>query len=192
MINLIVGLGNPGKKYENTRHNVGFMVIDEVVRRLRLRSFKEESLSHVYRARIGGREVILAKPQTFMNNSGYAVINLLEENGLEPSQMLVVYDDLDLPLGMTRLRLEGSSGGHRGMESIIKSVKTEKFPRLRVGIGRPKGKEEVVSYVLSPFSKKELEVLGAVIKKASECIIRSVELSPQEAMEFCNRRDLLL
>ncbi len=192
MINLIVGLGNPGKKYENTRHNVGFMVVDEIVRRLRLRGFKEEALSHVYRARIGGREVILAKPQTFMNNSGYAVINLLEENGLEPSQMLVVYDDLDLPFGMTRLRLEGSSGGHKGMESIIKAVKTEKFPRLRVGIGRPKGKEEVVNYVLSPFSKKELEVLGAVIKKASECIIRSVELSPQEAMEFCNRRDLLL
>ena len=192
MIKLVVGLGNPGKEYERTRHNVGFMVVDELVRKLRLKNFSEESLSHVYRARIAGREVLLAKPQTYMNNSGLAVVNLLEENRIEPKEMLVVYDDLDLPLGMTRLRLEGSSGGHRGVESIIKSIGTEKFPRLKIGIGRPKRKEDVVNYVLSPFSKEEEETVRAVIKKASECVLRSVELSPQDAMEFCNRRDILI
>jgi len=192
MIRLVVGLGNPGKEYEKTRHNVGFMVVDELVRKLRLKSYSEEYLSHVYRARLGGREVLLAKPQTYMNNSGLAVINLLEENGIEPHEMLVVYDDLDLPLGMTRLRLEGSSGGHKGVESIIKTIGTEKFPRLKVGIGRPKRKEDVVNYVLSPFSKEEEETARMVIKKAAECVIRSVELSPQDAMEFCNRRDLLM
>ncbi len=191
MIKLVVGLGNPGKEYENTRHNVGFMVIDSLVRRFRIKNYSEECLSHVYRFRIAGREVLLAKPQTYMNNSGYAVINLLEEYRIEPQEMLVVYDDLDLPLGMTRLRLEGSSGGHKGVESIIKNIKTEKFPRLRIGIGRPKKKEDVAKYVLSPFSKEEMEILNAVIKKANECVVRSLELSPQDAMEFCNRRDLI-
>jgi len=105
--------------------------------------------------------------------------------------MLVVHDDLDLPLGMIRLRLGGSSGGHRGVESIIKHLKTQNFPRLRVGIGRPKKKEEVVSYVLSPFSAGEAALAERVVKKAAECVLRSIELDPSAAMEFCNRRDLL-
>jgi len=191
MIKLVVGLGNPGREYENTRHNVGFMVIDELAKRLKLKNFREESLSHVYRAKIAGREIILAKPQTYMNNSGLAVVNLLEDNGIEPQEMLVIYDDLDLPLGVTKLRLEGSSGGHRGVESIVKNIKTEKFPRLKIGIGRPKNKKEVVNYVLSPFGREEEEIAQAVIKKASECVLRSLELSPQDAMEFCNRRELV-
>ncbi len=192
MIRLVVGLGNPGKEYENTRHNVGFMVIDELVRRLKLKNYKEEALSHVYRTKIAGREVLLAKPQTYMNNSGLAVVNLLEDYSIRPEEMLVIYDDLDLPLGMTRLRLEGSSGGHRGVESIIKNIKTERFPRLKIGIGRPKNKKDVVKYVLSPFSKEEEELARAVIKKSAECVLRSIELSPQSAMEFCNRKDTIM
>jgi len=191
MIRLVVGLGNPGREYENTRHNVGFMVIDGVVRRLRLKERKEECLSHVYRASMAGRVVLFAKPQTYMNNSGFAVLNLLEEHGIEPEEMLVIYDDLDLPLGMIRLRLGGSSGGHRGVESIIRSIKTQNFPRLKVGIGRPRRKEDVTHYVLSPFSTEEQDILNSVLKKSVECVIRSVELSPEAAMEFCNRRDLL-
>ncbi len=190
MIRLVVGLGNPGKEYENTRHNVGFMVVDEVLRRFKVKDLKEEALSLVAKLRMGGREVVFAKPQTYMNNSGLAVENLLDEFSLAPEEMLVVYDDLDLPLGMTRLRLEGSSGGHKGVESIISTIRTQRFPRLRVGIGRPKRKEEVVSYVLSPFSKEEWEVMRVAIRKASECVVRSVERSPEDAMEFCNRRDV--
>ncbi len=191
MIRIVVGLGNPGKEYENTRHNVGFMVVDEVLRRFRVKDLREEALSLVARVRIGGREVVFAKPQTYMNNSGVAVENLIEEFSAEPEEMIVIYDDLDLPLGMTRLRLEGSSGGHKGMESIIRTIKTEKFPRLRIGIGRPSRKEDVVKYVLSPFSKEELEILRSVLKKASECVVRAIELSPEYAMEFCNRRDII-
>ncbi len=191
MIRLVVGLGNPGKEYEDTRHNVGFKVTDEIAKRFRIRNFREEHLSHTFTLKLSGREIIFAKPQTYMNNSGLAVVNLLEENRIEPSEMLVVYDDLDLPLGVTRLRMSGSSGGHRGMESIIKSIGTENFPRLKIGIGRPKRKNDVVNYVLSPFKKEELETLNAVIHKAGECVLRSLELSPESAMEFCNRKDIL-
>ncbi len=190
MIRLLVGLGNPGQKYQRTRHNVGFMVIDELVRHFRLRKYHERCLSHIYKVKVGGREIVLAKPQTFMNNSGRAVENLLEEFSLEPSQMLVIYDDLDLPLGSMRLRLKGGSGGHRGMESIISAVGTESFPRLRIGIGRPKSKGDVVDYVLSPFGKEEQELLSRVLDKAKRCLLRALELSLEESLEFCNRREL--
>ncbi len=190
-IRLIVGLGNPGKEYENTRHNVGFMVVDELVKSLKLKNPSEEALSLLYRTRIGGKEVIFAKPLTYMNNSGAAVYNLLEEFNLSPENMLVVYDDLDLPLGSIRLRLKGSSGGHKGVESIIKYIGTENFPRLRIGIGRPKKKEDVVKYVLSPFSREEENTINKVIKKAVRCILRAIEISPERAMEYCNRPELL-
>ncbi|NPB08399.1 MAG: aminoacyl-tRNA hydrolase [Aquificae bacterium] len=187
---LVVGLGNPGKEYENTRHNVGFMVVDELVKTLRARGPFQEALSLLYKARLGGKEVILAKPQTYMNNSGAAVINLLEEYSLSPEEMIVVYDDLDLPLGSMRLRLKGSSGGHKGVESIINYIGTQNFPRLRIGIGRPKKKEDVVKYVLSPFPPDEERVISQVVKKAVRCLMRAIELSPEQAMEYCNRQDL--
>ena len=189
-IRLLVGLGNPGKEYENTRHNVGFMVIDELVRTLRLKRPSEEALSLVYKAHVGGKEVILAKPMTYMNNSGAAVFNLLEDYNLSPENMLVVYDDLDLPVGSLRLRLKGSSGGHRGVESIIKYIGTQNFPRLRIGIGRPKKKEDVAKYVLSPFTPEEEKVISQAIKKATRCILRILETSIEHAMEYCNREDL--
>ncbi len=187
---LVVGLGNPGKEYENTRHNVGFMVVDELVKTLRAKGPFQEALSLLYKARLGGKEVILAKPQTYMNNSGAAVINLLEEYSLSPEEMIVVYDDLDLPLGSMRLRLKGSSGGHKGVESIINYIGTQNFPRLRIGIGRPKKKEDVVKYVLSPFPPDEERVISQVVKKAVRCLMRAIELSPEQAMEYCNRQDL--
>ncbi len=186
MIRLLVGLGNPGKKYAKTRHNVGFMVVDEFLRKLRVQDYSEECLSHLYRLKIEGREVLVAKPQTYMNNSGLAVVNLLEEYHISPEEILVIYDDLDLPLGRLRLRAEGSSGGHHGMESIIREIKTEKFPRLRVGIGRPRDKDKVVDYVLSPFNEEEGPVLAKVLKRASECLLRCIEYGIEESMNFCN------
>lgn len=186
MIRLIVGLGNPGKKYAKTRHNVGFMVVDELLRRLKVHDYSEECLSHLYKVRIDGKEVLIAKPQTYMNNSGLAVINLLEEYDIKPEEILVVYDDLDLPLGRLRLRLEGSSGGHHGVESIIREIKTEKFPRLRVGIGRPKDRNKVVEYVLSPFGEEEEQVLTKILGRAGECLQRCVEYGIEESMNFCN------
>ncbi|MFN3814070.1 MAG: aminoacyl-tRNA hydrolase [Aquificaceae bacterium] len=186
MIKLLVGLGNPGKKYEKTRHNVGFMVVDEILRKYKVKDHQEACLSHVYRAKVSNREVILAKPQTYMNNSGLAVVNLLEEYNLEPEEILIVYDDIDMPLGKMRLRLSGSSGGHNGLESIIREIKTENFPRLKVGIGRPKDRNRVVDYVLSPFEREEEGLLHRVIDRAGECLVRCVEFSPKESMNFCN------
>ena len=190
-IRLVVGLGNPGKEYEKTRHNVGFMVIDELVKTLKLKNPSKEALSLVYKTRIAGKDVIFAKPLTYMNNSGAAVYNLLEEYNLSPENMIVVYDDLDLPLGTMRLRLRGSSGGHKGVESIIKYIGTQNFPRLRIGIGRPKKKEDVVKYVLSPFTPEEEKVINQVIKKAVRCLLRAIEISPENAMEYCNRQDII-
>ncbi len=186
MIRLLVGLGNPGKSYEKTRHNVGFMAVDEVLKKLRLQKYTQECLSHLYKTRIQDREVLIAKPQTYMNNSGLAVLNLLEEYEISPQEMLVVYDDLDLPLGRLRLRMEGSSGGHHGIESIIREIKTDKFPRLKIGIGRPKDKNKVVEYVLSPFSKEEEEILYRVLNRAGECLVRCLELGVESSMNFCN------
>ncbi|WP_029552252.1 aminoacyl-tRNA hydrolase [Thermocrinis jamiesonii] len=186
MIRLVVGLGNPGKKYERTRHNAGFMVVDELLKKLRVKEYTEECLSHVYRVRVLNREVLVAKPQTYMNNSGLAVLNLLEEYEITPENMMVIYDDLDLPLGRIRLRLEGSSGGHHGIESIIREIKTSNFVRLRIGIGRPKDRNKVVDYVLSPFDPEEESVLYTVLDRASECVLRCLETSPEESMNFCN------
>ncbi|RMH80902.1 MAG: aminoacyl-tRNA hydrolase [Acidobacteria bacterium] len=186
MIRLVVGLGNPGKKYERTRHNVGFMVVDELLKKLKVRVYTEEGLSHLYKVNLYGRDVLFSKPQTYMNNSGLAVLNLLEEYKIEPEEMLVVYDDLDLPLSKLRLRLEGSSGGHHGIESIIKEIRTQRFPRLKVGIGRPRDKNKVVEYVLSPFEKEEEETLARVLERASLCILRILEFGLDESMNFCN------
>ncbi|NPB06378.1 MAG: aminoacyl-tRNA hydrolase [Aquificae bacterium] len=188
-LKLVVGLGNPGKEYEGTRHNAGFEVVDELVRLLRAKGPFEEALSHLYRARVAGREVYLAKPMTYMNNSGLAVENLVEELGVEPQELLLVYDDLDLPPGQVRMRLKGSSGGHKGVESVIKHLGTQGFPRVRIGIGRPKKKEDVVKFVLSRPEGEEELLFRAAIKKAARCVARALELSPEEAMEYCNRPD---
>ncbi len=189
MIKLIVGLGNPGKEYEGTRHNIGFTLVDELIRRARSGGKKKQHLSEVCRSRIGGSEVILAKPLTYMNNSGLAVINLLEEEGIQPQEMLVVHDDLDLPLGTTRLRMRGSSAGHRGLDSIINTIKTQDFPRLRLGIGRPGRKEDIVRWVLSPFEEEEMPLVRGMIEKGIRCIERLLALGPQPAMELCNRAE---
>ncbi len=186
MIRLIVGLGNPGKKYEDTRHNVGFMVVNALLRYFKLRDYTEECLAHLYKINILGREVLIAKPHTYMNNSGLAVLNLVETYDISPEEMIVVHDDLDLPLGKTKLKFSGSSGGHHGIESIVKEIKTDKFYRLRVGIGRPKDRNKVVDYVLSPFSREEEEILYKVLEKSRECLLRCLETSPDDSMNFCN------
>ncbi len=188
MIRLVVGLGNPGEEYKDTRHNIGFLVVDAFARKLRLKGEKTKCLSRIIRGRAGGRELILAKPLTYMNNSGLAVENIIEEEEIEPSEMIVVYDDIDLPVGATRLRLGGSSGGHKGMESIIRTVGTQDFPRLRIGIGRPKRKEDVVSWVLSPFDEDEIPLIKSAIERAVKCLERCILLGPQEAMDLCNSR----
>ena len=168
---LVIGLGNPGAEYARHRHNVGFRVVDALARAHGL-AFSRAKLAraHTAQGRIAGRRVILAKPQTFMNRSGQAVGRLARWHKVPPQQILVVYDELDLPLGRLRLRPEGGAGGHNGMRSIIEALGSQGFPRLRVGIDRPPGKMDPADYVLHPFSQEEAEIVAPVIDQAVAAI----------------------
>ena len=149
---VVVGLGNPGKAYERTRHNVGFEVVDEMAGRLGV-SFRRGWLTKLLQAkvRLAGEEVLLVKPQTFMNLSGSAVASLVRRRQMEPGDLIVVLDDVELPLGQIRIRKKGGAGGHKGLQSVIQSIGTEEFVRVRLGIGpRPAG-EELVEHVLTRF-----------------------------------------
>jgi peptidyl-tRNA hydrolase, PTH1 family len=173
---LIVGLGNPGKTYAHNRHNVGFQCLNYFAR---LHSIAFDHRQCQTRAGIGkarGEKLLLAKPRTFVNLSGKSVACLVHKHNMPLSDLLVIYDDLDLPLGKIRLRQSGSSGGHKGMNSIISALGSEAFPRIRVGIGRPQAEklsmseDAVVSYVLSDFSPEEEAIIKPVIASVSEAI----------------------
>ncbi len=181
---LIVGLGNPGEAYQNTRHNIGFMVADRLARRLGISIKKRECFSLTGDIHLDGEKLILAKPQTYMNLSGRAVLALAEYYRVHPEELLVVCDDLDLPFGRLRLRLRGGSGGHRGLSSIIGLLGTDRFPRLRIGIGRG---EEVVSYVLGRFGSEEEPLLNEVLDAAVECIMTARKEGYDRAMNRYNR-----
>jgi PTH1 family peptidyl-tRNA hydrolase len=168
---LIVGLGNPGSEYASHRHNIGFRVVEALARAHGLTFRREKGAkAHVASGQIGGREVVLAKPQTFMNLSGQAVGRVHRARKVSPENLLVVYDDLDLPLGRMRLRPEGGSGGHKGMRSIIDSLGTQAFPRLRVGIDRPPGRMDPAEYVLQPFAEEEQPLLPELLERAAAAI----------------------
>jgi PTH1 family peptidyl-tRNA hydrolase len=183
---LLVGLGNPGSKYQLTRHNAGFLVIDHIAQKWGLNMDRHE-FSCVYgKGRVSGKDILLAKPQTFMNLSGRAVFSLVSFFKLNPDQMLVIYDDLDLPLGTIRIKLSGSSGGHRGLASILGILGTKQIPRLRIGIGKPDG-EPAVDYVLTPFPEDEKPLFQRVIETSAEAGISYVTQSPEYAMNHFNR-----
>lgn len=162
---LLVGLGNPGEKYRKTRHNTGFLFLDKVSEQCSISFKKRVCYSLVGKGRIRGKEIILAKPLTYVNRSGRAVRELLHFYKLTEKDLLVVLDDFSLPLGMVRLRSKGSSGGHNGLESIIEALQTEDFPRLRIGIGREEIHEDLVSFVLSEFTPEEKIILEASLKE---------------------------
>mgnify|MGYP001268533775 CR=1 FL=1 len=167
---LIVGLGNPGREYENTRHNVGFGVLDELARRYGLAFGKKERKAVVATGVILGKKVILAKPQTFMNLSGEAVRALADFYKVEIERILIVSDDLDIPLGTLRLRKEGSAGGQRGLKSIIQHLGTQSFNRLRFGIGRPPGKMAPKDYVLQVFRGDDAILTAEVTDHAADAV----------------------
>jgi PTH1 family peptidyl-tRNA hydrolase len=161
---LIVGLGNPGPEYAAHKHNVGFQVVDALARAHGLSfSRQKQDRAWVAEGRIDGRPAVLAKPRTFMNLSGRAVGRLSQRHNIPPQHILVIYDDLDLPLGRLRLRPEGGAGGHKGMRSIIDTLGTEAFPRLRVGIDHPQGQMDPADYVLQPFEEEQLSLLVQVV-----------------------------
>ena len=170
---LILGLGNPGDRYRDTRHNVGFRVVEEVSRRrgVRLEGLECNALVAKLPADAGGVELALAEPQTYMNRSGYAARCLAERWTVEPADLLVVYDEVNLPLGRLRLRRAGSPGGHRGMESILESLQTDQVPRLRCGVAGPDGApggEAMFDYVLSPFLPEERAVVAEMVARAAD------------------------
>jgi PTH1 family peptidyl-tRNA hydrolase len=168
MIRLIVGLGNPGRSYEKTRHNVGFRCLDQLRSLLGADKPRRNWKSLVCEARVCDRIVYLLAPQTYMNNSGEAVREAVSFLRLDPSELLVLYDDLDLPVGMLRLRQKGSAGGHNGMKSVIGQLGTDQFARIRVGIGRPALDVAVIDHVLTRFSKAELALAQAAEQRAAE------------------------
>ncbi len=205
---LIVGLGNPGKKYENSRHNVGFMVVDELARKFQISNFKfqidKKANAEIIKTSHGGEEIVLAKPQVFMNASGFAVAKLCSHLAIEQfSNLWVIHDDLDLPLGKIKIVQGRGSAGHHGIESIIRELGTADFVRFRLGVGHPlKGDEwyvsqggpvdknvkhkEVEEYVLEEFSGKDRVEAGKMIKKAAEAIEISLEKGIEQAENQLN------
>lgn len=183
---LIVGLGNPGREYAHTRHNVGFDVVDLLAKKRHARVLSRQCHSLVGSFEHYGEKILLAKPQTFMNNSGLAVGELLRKHRLEPSDVLVVYDDLDLPLGKIRIKPQGSSGGHKGMTSIIQHLHSSAFPRVRIGIGRGGG---VVDHVLSRFNRKERQTMDPALQDAADALNMILEEGIEAAMNVYNRAE---
>lgn len=180
---LIVGLGNPGAEYEDTRHNVGFMLADRAASVYGGR-FKRGGRSLYAQTEIAGQDVIIVKPQTYMNLSGDSVIEFVRAHGIEASKVIAAYDDCDLPLGRVRVRPGGGSGGHRGVKSLAERLGTNEFPRVRLGIGRPPQGVEVADYVLSPFRKDEMEALEEILAKG----LSSVEAIIENGVEFAMNR----
>jgi PTH1 family peptidyl-tRNA hydrolase len=183
---LIVGLGNPGRQYAANRHNVGFMVLSRLAEKLGEQFNRVESHALLAKANLHGVRLILAKPQTYMNGSGNAVRSLLRFYKIPPQQLLVAFDDVDLPLETLRLRAEGGSGGQKGMQSIIEQLGSEEFPRLRVGIGRPPGRMEAADYVLQDFAKNEQELLDLTLNRAVDAILTFVTDGLDKAMNLYN------
>lgn len=185
-VKLLVGLGNPGGEYAGTRHNVGFMVISRLAAEIGVRANKSAHGALIGEGRFGGERIVLAQPQTYMNRSGAAVEALLRAYRLDLADVLVICDDLDLPLGRLRLRSQGGDGGHRGLRSIIYSLGTNEFSRLRLGVGRPLAKEETVEYVLTKFAPEEQSLLDEEIEAAVAGIRRWLFDGVDKAMNQVN------
>lgn len=165
---LIVGLGNPGREYRETRHNIGFMVLDRLGEVIDCKLIKVQSKAIIGIGKIDGQKVILAKPQTFMNLSGQAVIALMHFYKVEPSRLIVAHDDVDLPFGQIRIRPGGGSAGQKGIGSIIEKLGSQDFARLRMGVGRPPGQSEAADYVLKSFNKSDMEFLPEFVNRGAE------------------------
>lgn len=183
---LLVGFGNPGREYKDTRHNIGFMFIDRVAVALNARGMKLQSKAIVMSALYEERKVVLAKPQTYMNLSGQSVQGLLHFYKLPPENLLVAHDDLDLPFGTLRIRPAGGPGGQRGMASTIEQLGTKEFPRLRLGIGRPPGRMDPKDYVLQEFSRDDLKLLPEILDRAAEAALEFVIKGLNAAMNKYN------
>lgn len=186
---LLVGLGNPGRQYETTRHNIGFMLMNRLAEKLGESFSKLESKALIAKCTYQEQRLVLAKPQTFMNLSGRAVSSLLRYYKVPVTNLLVTYDEVDLPLGTLRMRPSGGSAGHKGMQSIVEQLGTEEIPRLRIGVGRPPGRMEAADYVLQNFSREEAEELTILLDTAAEAVLTFVSGGLEKAMNQYNNRN---
>jgi peptidyl-tRNA hydrolase, PTH1 family len=188
-LRLIVGLGNPGTRYELTRHNIGFLVVRSLAEMFRgefsLSSFKNAAIATI---KEDSKEILLLMPMTYMNRSGIAVEQVVSQYQIQPENLLVVCDDFNLDFGQIRLRSKGSDGGHNGLGSIIERLTREEFPRLRLGVGIPPMGDDVVDYVLGEFLKAEQAQLGEFVGKATECCRIWLNEGIRKAMDTYNRR----
>jgi peptidyl-tRNA hydrolase, PTH1 family len=190
-VKIVVGLGNPGREYEKTPHNIGFAVIDELARQLS----SSMRISFRFRARLGKaivneQDLLLVKPQTYMNRSGTTTAAILRYKKVLPPDMILVLDDADLDFGRIRIRAGGSSGGHKGLESVIQSVGSKEFPRVRIGIGRSSDGAGLVEHVLDPFSEEEKRQMAEATKKAAAAILMILESGVDAAMNSFNSRNV--
>jgi len=185
-IYLIVGLGNPGREYKETRHNIGFMFIDHLAEKIGARGMKVQSKAIVTSGLYEERKIILAKPQTFMNLSGQSVQGLLHFYKIPHTHLLIAHDDLDIPYATIRIRPTGGPGGQRGMANTIELLGTKDFPRLRLGIGRPPGRMDAKDYVLQDFSKDEQKFMPEFLTRASDAALEFVMQGLNSAMNKYN------
>ena len=185
---LIAGLGNPGKEYENTRHNAGFMVLDALADKLGADISEKKHKALCGRAVIGGQKVILLKPQTYMNSSGESIRAAADYYKVDPEDILVVYDDISLAPGQIRIRKKGSAGGHNGIKNIIANLGTDHFMRVKVGVGEKPKNWDLADYVLSPFTKDERPLVNLAIEHAAKAIEQMLNGDVDAAMNEYNRK----
>jgi PTH1 family peptidyl-tRNA hydrolase len=189
-VKLIVGLGNPGIEYQFTPHNLGFLALDRIAEDCGAQIANRRSRALTGKCSIAGHEVLLAKPETYMNLSGVAVAALVAELGVDPTkEMVVIYDELDLPWGTIRIRERGSAGGHNGVKSIIAALGTQEFLRIRLGIGPDFEVRDGADYVLAPMKKAQLAIAGDMLDAASDAVKTILQEGPAAAMNRFNRKN---
>ena len=185
---LIVGLGNPGYEYHWTPHNLGFMAVDRLAEICKAEFSRREARARVASARLHGEKVVLAKPQTFMNLSGVSISGLLQNLDVPLDDLIVLVDDVDLPLGSLRIRRKGSAGGHNGLKSVIGALETDIFTRVRMGAGPERPVADLISYVLTPFSERDQEEVAGMIDQSVEAVRVIVKEGVDKAMNLFNRK----
>ena len=183
---LLVGLGNPGREYRDTRHNVGFQAVDQLCASFGIKLSRLQSKALIGTGIWEDRKIVVAKPQTFMNLSGQAVTSLLRFYKVPLTQLLIFHDDIDLPVGTLRIRPGGGSAGARGMASIIEQLGTQEFPRMRIGVGRPPGQMVAADYVLQDFTAKDVELISIVLQRSVEAARIFIREGLDKAMNLYN------
>jgi PTH1 family peptidyl-tRNA hydrolase len=189
---IVVGLGNPGRRYSRTRHNAGFLFIKKLAREWKVKLKRKKYLAKAGEVVKSDERVRLVIPQTFMNESGKVVSEIMDELRISPENFVIVYDDLDIPVGEIRVRKEGSPGTHRGMNSIVRELESTKFPRIRLGIGSSLSENDVTSFVLSSFNKEEKHLLQKSLEKAQEALEMILAGEIEKAMNIFNKKKTLL